>query len=169
MCLWRMQICVLAIGLWYWWTGASSYDDFDMAQACVLTVTIEITQGWSFYGEADCGLVGQDNTVRMWNPVTYFIKSILIVSSLVLSFVRVSNQNSRCPCYFPPRVVRASPAWSFMICFLPIFRPPIRLLWWTVTKEGSDPRRGDSSFGDDLHMLPSVSLTHFSVCRWESC
>ena len=84
-----------------WWTGASSCNDaefshdFGMAEACVLTVTIEISQVCSSCCEADCGLVGQDIVCLMLNTVTFFMRYILMISSLVI--FRIAFYLSCCP------------------------------------------------------------------------
>jgi len=102
-----------------WCTGASSCNDAEfshdvgMAEACVLTVTIEISQGCSSCCEADCGLVGQDIALG-WHSHIFFMKYILIISSLVIFRIAF------CPSCCPTRVLHASTVLSFTIWFLPI-------------------------------------------------
>lgn len=115
-----MQERVLAACITVWWTAASSCNDadishdFGMAEVCALTVTIEINPGCSSCCEADCGLVGQGTVCLMLNRVTYFMKYILIISSLVI--FRIARCHSCCP----PRVLHASPILPFTVWFLPI-------------------------------------------------
>ena len=53
--------------------------DFGMAEACALTVTIEISPRCSSCRKVDCGLFGQVIVCLMLNPVTYLMRNILII------------------------------------------------------------------------------------------